>query len=1119
MPKSSYLSRVTRSPIFWVAQVAVFIGCTYSAVQLYPRAFPIVDLKIKMDRLTALRSAFDLACQYHWGPPNFQQTTNFDLDDQTQTFVELSAGGSQAFSRVLKDGLYSPYTWRVRHFAEGKTNETQIRFTPAGQFYGFKEHLGEDVPGKALDVPAARKIAEDTATHTWKVDLSQFQLAENSDETRPSKRVDHTFVYERPNEKIGEGRYRLRLVVSGDQLTELTHFIKIPDGFSRRYAEMRSSNNTIAGIASVAMAVLYLLLGCGLGIFFLAREHWIIWKPPLICALVVSSFQFLEQINNLPLLWMSYSTALSMSGFLLQNIASWIVAFLGDFFLLAISFMAAESLSRKAFPKHPQLWRIWAPGNANSPSILGRTLGGYLSVGFFFAFVVVIYMLGTNSFGWWSPSDTLFHPDGLATYSPWFTSIANSLHAGFWEESLFRAVPLAGAALLGEKLGHRKKFIVLGFLVQALIFAGAHANYPAQPSYARVIELIIPSFMFGGLYLVFGLLPGIILHFTFDVVSFSIPLFTTSTPSIWMDRTLVVFFSLTPLWIILVARLRAGAWVSLKAKEFNQAWKPLRTRFTTKANNRVKKPAELDTVWTGILTFAATACLFAWCFVFNFKNNALPLEIERSEAIAISRSALEKTGVHLSPPWKALAGTTATVDDQDDFIWRTEGADGYRKLMGSYLTPPAWQVRFVRFDTSVEERAEEYQVIVARGGEVLGLQHELPESRQGASLDQAEAKKIGLAAIEKDFGLKPSALKEISSKVAKLPSRKDWLFIFADPGVVLKSGEARIGVKVAGDQAVFSQKFIFVPEEWSRAERNRENFMNLIKVFCGLILGLTVLAGIAYSLLSWTKKKFEIRDFRSFLAIFSALGLAVFINALPNKLAQFSTREPQVNQIINIVAFGSLKLLFLALFSALIVGYFHYSTHKKLFVPKTSSALTGYSLGIILTVLTAGATKLFPPLGPTWGDLLGLDNFLPVLMGLQIVEKYILLTLVYALLGLIAETITDHWSKREPLGCLYLILFGFAVMGAQAESFISWIALGSLFGAGLYVIFRFVIRSNLSLIPLISASSVILLEIKEMRMRPYPGLQLNGAIAIALVLFASFAWYKKLNLQGLHRPK
>ena len=50
--------------------------------------------------------------------------------------------------------------------------------------------------------------------------------------------------------------------------------------------------------------------------------------------------------------------------------------------------------------------------------------------------------------------------------------------------------------------------LTIAFVVQAVIFGAGHAPYPTQPSFARPVELIIPSIGFGLLYVYFGLLPG-----------------------------------------------------------------------------------------------------------------------------------------------------------------------------------------------------------------------------------------------------------------------------------------------------------------------------------------------------------------------------------------------------------------------------------------------------------------------------------------------------------------------------------------------------------------------------------------------------------------------------------
>jgi hypothetical protein len=53
--------------------------------------------------------------------------------------------------------------------------------------------------------------------------------------------------------------------------------------------------------------------------------------------------------------------------------------------------MASEALTRRAFPHHPQLWRVWSRDAAPTPAILGRTAGGYLFVPVELAFIALFY--------------------------------------------------------------------------------------------------------------------------------------------------------------------------------------------------------------------------------------------------------------------------------------------------------------------------------------------------------------------------------------------------------------------------------------------------------------------------------------------------------------------------------------------------------------------------------------------------------------------------------------------------------------------------------------------------------------------------------------------------------
>ena len=163
-----------KRPLSWILLAAVALAAIFVGVRYFPQAFSIVALDISMDRDRALADARTIMDRDRRGPAGYRQAASFGGDEEAQTFVELEGGGKDVFTRMLRDGLYSAYTWRVRHFKEGDINETTIRFTPDGRPYGFVERLKDDAPGAALEATAARKIAEDDARGRWTVDFNDF---------------------------------------------------------------------------------------------------------------------------------------------------------------------------------------------------------------------------------------------------------------------------------------------------------------------------------------------------------------------------------------------------------------------------------------------------------------------------------------------------------------------------------------------------------------------------------------------------------------------------------------------------------------------------------------------------------------------------------------------------------------------------------------------------------------------------------------------------------------------------------------------------------------------------------------------------------------------------------
>src|SRR5438034_3049899 len=466
--------------LLWTSFVVLSAGAAIFTLRNFSTAFPLVSIELKMDRADALRSARTIAQRNAWPPEGFDQAAEFGGNQEVQNFIELEGGGKQELGRILKEKTFALYTWRLRHFKQGDAHETLIRFTPDGVPYGFYVKLPDQEPGDTKAVSEAQQIAESAAQRDWNIDFGRYRVVESSKDVKPGGRTDHAFVYERQDQRLGEGRYRLRLMVGGDKLTELTHFVQIPEAFTRRYEQMRSANDAIGAFSQIVTFGLYILGFCGVGLFFMIRDRWVLWRQPLLWGLFIAFLLGLQQLNSWPLLWMGYDTALPASGFAIRQLLRAGATFGLFSMLLTVSFMAAETLSRRAFPHHIQFWKVWSRPVSASKIIFGETLAGYLLVTVFFAYEIVLYFFAQGKLGWWTPSDTLVNPNIFASYLPFLSAIAQAAQAGFWEECLFRAAPLATAALIGDRFGHRRTFLIGAMTLPTFTLASRdarHANH------------------------------------------------------------------------------------------------------------------------------------------------------------------------------------------------------------------------------------------------------------------------------------------------------------------------------------------------------------------------------------------------------------------------------------------------------------------------------------------------------------------------------------------------------------------------------------------------------------------------------------------------------------------
>ncbi|MBN1549109.1 hypothetical protein JW872_00435 [Candidatus Babeliales bacterium] len=1098
---------ITKTKLFWILATLVSLTGIAFTIKYFKRAFPIANVEVSVDRADALEKARYHATSYGIGPDTYAAAASFENDRNVQNYIELEAGGSEAFNEVIKGSLYAPFTWHVRHFNEGSAHECTFYFKPDGTPYGFVEKLPEETSLPSLAAHTAQKKAEALAQQ-WNIDLALFESIETAKDEKPNGRVDYTFVYEQQHVSIGEGKYRLTLSVSGNKVTGIQHTIKIPESFFLRYEEMRSANTTLATAASLLMYLLYLILGCFIGLFILMRKRYVLWKQPLIWTGIMATLSLAKIFNEIPLHWMFYDTAVSKVQFLVTTLIGSFISMLFSALIFLLSAAAAESLTRMAFGNQIQLWKLWKPSIGNTVSVLGRTIGGYLIVGLHLAFIVLMYLFSRSILGWWVPSDTMIDPNILATYIPWLPSVTDALHAGFWEECLFRAVPLAGAALLGRKFKKERLFIVIGFIIQILIFGAAHANYATQPFYGRLVELIIPSTIFGAVYLMFGLLPSILSHFVFDLILMSQPLFASASSGSIVDKFFVIACGSIPLFVVAYRWWQAGNWHSISHTAYNKAWQPSQAHnhavhathtFTQLSPTRATKQK-----LCGIAIFAT----LTWAIVTPWKQNAPTMSISRSTAITRATEALAHSDIKLEHPWQPLAQIVGVVGTPGRFVWQETNTQTYERLVQQhYLDEPTWLIRFVRFTGSVDDRREEYHIFVDGIGSVLRVRHVVPESFKGESLSETQARTKVHKALKDILNKDIESLKEISAIPTKLPERTDWQFTFSDKTIFEHGGgEARISVTVSGNIVSDIARHIHVPEAW---ERNDRSTMNLLQNISGLSSTLLRLMFIVITLFILMNSLFAGGFFLKSLGILFSLWCINSINAWQSVLFAISPIRPFGQQVGSIAGSMIIMLLLEGACLALLVAFVQKHS-KKTYVYNRSLLAAGAGAvgGMIFATL-----RHFTQIEPTWAMYSAWSQYAPALgTALSLIAAFIRSSILFMSL----LTMLNYLRTKRPISdiallLIWLIIGLLLVANFGITSVLGWIIAGLALGYTLNITYRFIWSFDPALGIFVIATTTILSALQAAILSAYPVATIGNIVATCLIYALATRGYLLLH--------
>jgi membrane protease YdiL (CAAX protease family) len=1125
-----------RKPGPWFVLAVLCLAGAVTALRLFPEAFPVLAVDIEMNREEALSEARALAEDFRWEPSGFRQAASFSrLDPMFQTYMELEAGGLEEIKRRVRAGQFVLYAWQVRHFSPGSVDETRIRFTPGGERYGFALRLPEDEPGTNLSSHEARDLALSGATAEWGADPTRLEFLESSQEERPGGRIDHTFVFRRADLDLKGAELRLRLRVAGNRLAEVTRFAHVPESFRRSYQATRDANNAIWLAGTVAFILLFLVLGGMGGFIHLIRTHRVEWRVPFVWGGVVAGLLGLSGLNSLPLSWMAYDTAMAAEVFVgMQVVTAGLIILLGTP-VLGLIFMTGEGLLREGFPDQIQQWRLWKPGVANSTPALGITGAPYLVLGIKLGYVVLFYMAVTRLFGWWSPASSMVEPDTLATHFPWLSAVSTSLFAATWEETVFRAIPIGAAAILGRRFGRPRAWIWGAIVLQALVFGASHANYPQQPAYARVVELF-PTYLAWGIVCAhFGLVPSIIGHFTYNLTLLSLPIFAAETAGIWVDRTVVMAIGLLPLIVVGFARWRYGAMSQAPEWARNRAWSreswPEAEREKVPEREAESEEGELKGArkpptgippsgpkeagvlprWVGgVVVLLALVGLVLWASTLRVQETPR-LALSQVEAEAEARDVLAGEGIELAEEWTPLLAVDAARGLSHEFVWREGTPEHYRELLGRFLDPPRWRIRFVRFHVEPEARGEVYTVSLGPSGELLEVRHELPEGRPGANLEEEQARRLAREALQARHGVSPARAREISADETTRPNRTDWTFTFtAEEGYPLDAGEGRWTVRILGDEVAGGRGSVHVPEDWEREWRSDGEARLLFLLPLGALLLLLLLAAGIVGLVKGARGELERK---SALVLGGTLLLAEVLTRLnewPGTQGGFTPGEAFMNQV-GMAVFGTiLQIGFTAGGVALLGALAHTWLEGE---GRSVSGPVWWGLG--LGALAAGGVRWISTLvssgPPDWPGYAPAVSHLPWLSGALTSLRDFLAATVLVLLFLAFLRLLRRTGKGW-LAVPLLLVVGLTVApNPPGTDWLVWAGAGLAAAAAIAMVAGVAIRLGWAVVPGLVAAPALLKEVETLLVRPFPGSASGAFLALLLIAGGVVLWTRRLR--------
>ena len=305
---------------------------------------------VSVSRSEAVEQAKEFCAKMGLDVSDYRQSVAFQNRSSLSSFTHLvrRAGSAKAESLAVEETEL--WRWHIRWFKPLEKEEIHVTVRSTGGITGYTHLIPEGQAGDELPVDQVRVLSEDAiASHLNRdvTDTQKYKLLEERSE-KEEARMDHHFVWERIDRKVGDGEFRVTSRVQGSEVGSFGLIYKAPEKFLRDLRK-QGPKEVIAGLFPVLL-VLVTIVFTGIYFFRTYAAGEMSWGFPLRVGIVVAALQLINKINTSVTFFHNYDTSQAMWTFLGMQGIGFVTGIAGAGFIVMVLVALGNALIKSTFP-------------------------------------------------------------------------------------------------------------------------------------------------------------------------------------------------------------------------------------------------------------------------------------------------------------------------------------------------------------------------------------------------------------------------------------------------------------------------------------------------------------------------------------------------------------------------------------------------------------------------------------------------------------------------------------------------------------------------------------------------------------------------------------------------